>query len=62
MVECLISGKIDLTAVRTFPKEEFTVLDFILEFRIFRNINASVDCYFLLLTAFGAGCEGFVDD
>jgi hypothetical protein len=61
VIESLIFCKIDLTAVRAFPKEEGTVLDLVLEFGIVRDVDTLVDYDFVLLTAFAAGCECFVD-
>jgi hypothetical protein len=60
MVKSLVSGKIHLTAMRAFPKEEGTIANLCLEFRIFRNIDASVYCNLVLLTAFAAGSESFI--
>jgi hypothetical protein len=47
--------------VWTLPKEEGAVLYFVLEFRIFRYVDAAVHNHFVLLAAFAARCESFVD-
>jgi hypothetical protein len=47
--------------VRTFPQEEGTVLDLVLELGVVRDVDASVYYDLVLLTAFAAWCERFVD-
>ena len=62
MIKSLIFCKIYLTAVRTLPKEKRSVTHLVLEFGIFRKINTSIYCYFVLLAAFAARSESFIDD
>jgi hypothetical protein len=62
VVEGFVSGEVYLTAVRTFPQEEGTVLYFGFEFGIVCYVDAFVDCYCVLLPAFAAGGDGLVDD
>ena len=61
MIEGLVLGEVNLAAVRAFPQKEGTVTNFILEFGVFRYIDASVYYNFVLLSAFAARCECFVD-
>jgi hypothetical protein len=48
--------------VRAFPEEEGSVLYLCLEFGILRNVYAAIYCYLVLLSAFAAWSQGFVDD
>jgi hypothetical protein len=48
--------------VRAFPQEQGAVLHLVLELRIFRYVDASVYCNLVLLSAFAAWSESFVDD
>jgi hypothetical protein len=61
MIKSLVFCKIYLTAVRTLPKEKRSVTHLVLEFGILRNIDTSIYCYFVLLAAFAAWGERFVD-
>ena len=62
MIKGLLSGKVHLSAVRAFPQEEGAVADLVLEFWIIGYVDASVNCYFVLLSAFAAWRKRFVDD
>jgi hypothetical protein len=62
MVKGLVLGEVYLAAVRAFPQEEGAVLDLVLEFGVLGYVDASVNSHFVLLAAFAAWSEGFVDD
>ena len=62
MVEGLILGEIHLSAVRTLPQEERSVLHLVLKFRVVGYVDAFIDCYLVLLAAFAAWGDGLVDD
>jgi hypothetical protein len=47
--------------MRAFPEEEGAVLYLGLELRVVCCVDASVYCYFVLLAAFAAWGERFVD-
>jgi hypothetical protein len=61
MVKCLVLCEVHLTAMRAFPEEEGAVLYLGLELRVVCCVDASVYCYFVLLAAFAAWGERFVD-
>jgi hypothetical protein len=48
--------------VRAFPKEEGTILYFILKFRIVGDIDTLIDDDLVLLAAFAARSQCFVND
>ena len=58
VIEGLVSGEVHLSAMRAFPEEEGSVADLGLKLGIFRNVDASIYCNGLLLTAFAAWCKG----
>ena len=62
MIEGLVFGEIHLTAMRTLPKEEGAILHLVFKFGILRNIDASLYYHFVLLAAFAARGQGFIDN
>ena len=62
VVQSLILREIHLSAVRTLPQKEISVLHSVLEFRIVSYVDAFVDYYLVLLPAFAARRKCFIDD
>jgi hypothetical protein len=62
MIQSLVFSEIYLSAVRALPKEERTILHLVFKFRILRNVDASVYNHFVLLAAFAARSQCFVDN